>query len=107
MPAAATALRPEYTTTAACTDSRARRFLEHCPPSLTDDLMALLRTWRAGRDTAGEVVADLGRRLRQALTCPLDDESMRADLAELLTALSTHRRAAVELVGWVCGEAWV
>ena len=107
MPAAATALRPEYTTTAAVTDSRARRFLEHCPPSLTDDLLALLRTWRGGRDTAGEVVADLGRRLRQALAIPLDDESMREDLAGLLAALSIHRRAAIELVGWACGEVWV
>ena len=107
MPVAANALHPEYTTTAACTDSRARRFLEHVPPALTDDLLALLRTWRAGRDTAGEVVADLGRRLRQALAIPLDDESMRADLGELLAALSIHRRAAVELVAWVCGEVGV
>jgi len=107
MPVAANALHPEYTTTAACTDSRARRFLEHVPPALTDDLLALLRTWRAGRDTAGQVITDLERRLRQALAIPLDDESMRADLGELLAALSIHRRAAVELVAWVCGEVGV
>jgi len=107
MPVAATALHPEFTTTSAGTDSRARRFLEHVPPALNDGLLALLRTWRAGRDTAGDVVADLGRRLRQALAIPLDDETMREDLAELLAALSIHRRAAIELVAWVCGEVGV
>lgn len=95
------------TTATAAGQARARRFLEHCPPSLTDDLIALLRAWRAGRDTAGEVVVDLARRLRHALACPLEDESMREDLAELLGARGTHRRAAIELVGWACGEARV
>ena len=104
---AATTLRPEYTPTGAAAELRARRFLEHVPPALTDDLLALLRTWRAGRDTAGQVITDLERRLRQALAIPLDDESMRADLGELLAALSIHRRAAVELVAWVCGEVGV
>ena len=107
MPVAATALHPEFTTTSAGTDSRARRFLEHCPPSLNDDFLALLRMWRAGRDTAAQVIADLERRLRQALAIPLDDESMRADLGELLDALGTHRRAAAELVAWACGEVGV
>ena len=99
---AANALRTEYTATAPGIDSRARRFLEHVPRALTDDLLALLRAWRAGRDTAGEVVVDLARRLRHALACPLNDETRRGDLDELLDALGTHRRAAVELVGWAC-----
>ena len=102
---AATALRAEYTAADTVAELRARRFLEHVPPSLTDDLVTLLRTWRANRDTATDVVRDLERRLRQALSCPLEDESRRDDLAELLDALGANRRAAVELVGWACGEA--
>ena len=80
------------------------RFLAVCPPTLAGDLLALLRLWRASRDSSDVVIEDLGHRLRDALGLPLADEARRGDLELLLGALGANPQAAIALVGWACGE---